>query len=119
MTLTTALAHGTVRTADLAPFHGFDSVLHGDPAAGVSWLRTTSARGGTLLAGVFTAQPSTFRYTFGADESLHVVAGDVTIELDSGGSVRLRAGDIASFAAGETSTWTVHEALRKFFVISG
>jgi uncharacterized cupin superfamily protein len=33
--------------------------------------------------------------------------------------VRLRAGDVASFSAGTTSTWDVRTPLRKFFVISG
>ncbi|HEY3017138.1 MAG TPA: cupin domain-containing protein [Nocardioides sp.] len=109
----------SVDTSDYEPFSGFDAVLDGDPAAQVAWLRTSSGGPGVLYAGMFTAAPSRFRYTFGGDESLHVLNGDVEIEVDGGPAVRLGPGEIASFPKGVSSTWTVHRALRKFFVISG
>ena len=119
MTTAQTVARGNVATNDYEPYNGFDAVLAGDPAAGVAWLRTTAAGDGVLYAGMFTVAPSTFRYAFSGDESFHVLEGDVEIALDGGPSVRLRAGDIASFPKGAQSTWTVVAPLKKFFVISG
>ena len=119
MTTVHSVARGTVDTTEYEPYNGFDAVLEGDPAAGVAWLRTTSSGEGVLYAGMFTVAPSRFRYTFAADESLHVLEGEVEIDIDGGPMVRLTAGDIASFARGARSTWTVLAALKKFFVISG
>ena len=113
----TMLAH--VDTATYEPFDGFDALLDGDPLARVAWLRTTSGGEGVLYTGLCTAEPSRFRYTFAADESFHVLDGDVEIAIDGGPVVRVAAGDIASFPKGARSTWTIREPLRKFFVISG
>jgi uncharacterized cupin superfamily protein len=120
MTTTThTVAQGSVDAETYEPFHGFDVVLEGDPAAEVSWLRTTSAGNGVLYTGVFVVHPSGFRYTFAAVESFHGLEGAVDIELDSGERAHLHAGDIASFPKGARSTWTVTTSLKKFFVISG
>jgi uncharacterized protein len=94
-------------------------VLDGDPRGQVHWLRKTGSGGATLMAGIFVGQPSRFRYTFETDETFHVIEGRVTIALDSGGSVTLGPGDIASFPRGAQATWEITEPLRKFFVLSG
>ena len=119
MTTTHAVARSTVQTADYEPYNGFDAVLAGDPAAGVSWLRTTAAGEGVLYTGMFVVAPSTFRYSFAGDESFHVLEGEVEIAVDGGATVQLGPGDLASFPKGAASTWTVTRALTKFFVISG
>ena len=119
MTATHTVALGSAATEDYEPFNGFDAVLDGDPAAAVAWLRTTSGGVGVLYAGMFVAAPSRFRYTFAADESFHLIDGEVEIALDGGPSVHLIAGDIASFPKGAQSTWTITAPLKKFFVISG
>lgn len=119
MTSTTTIDLGTDRPAHYEPFDGFAEVLAGDPAAGVAWLRTTGSGAATLYAGVFEVQPSRFRYDFALDECVHVIAGDVEIAVEGDRTVRLRAGDVAAFRAGTTSTWRVLAPLRKFFVISG
>jgi uncharacterized cupin superfamily protein len=100
-------------------FTGFEAVIDGDPAARVGWLRTESGGNGMLLAGMFTVEPSTFRYVFGGDETFHVLEGRCTIVPDGGDAVELQPGDLASFRKGTTSTWTVASSFRKFFVISG
>jgi uncharacterized protein len=119
MDVTTEAATATIDTSAYEPFNGFDAVLAGDPAAQVAWLRTTSGGDGMLYAGMFTAQPSTFRYTFGGDETFHVIDGDLDIAVDGGATVTLKPGDIASFPKGARSTWTIRAPFRKFFVISG
>jgi uncharacterized cupin superfamily protein len=113
------ISQSTVDTNNYESFTGFDEVISGDPAAQVAWLRTGSGGDGMLFTGMFTAEPSTFRYTFGGDESFHLLDGSLTIEVDGGDTVSLNPGDVVSFVKGSTSTWTVHEPMRKFFVISG
>jgi uncharacterized cupin superfamily protein len=119
MTTTQSVSRSTVATDVYERYDGFEAVLSGDPAARVSWLRTTSGGDGVLYAGMFTVEPATFRYAFTGDETFHVLEGDVEIALDGGPSTRLRPGDIASFPKGATSTWTVVAPLKKFLVISG
>jgi uncharacterized cupin superfamily protein len=116
---TSTVERSTVDTHDYEPFSGFDAVEDGDPAAQVAWLRSTSGGEGVLYAGMFTMEPSRVRYTFSGDETLHVLEGDVEIQLDGEPALRFGPGDIASFPKGAHSTWTVHQRLRKFFVISG
>jgi uncharacterized cupin superfamily protein len=119
MDRTSTINLGTDAATDPEPFNGFAEVLEGDPAAGVAWLRTTASGDATLYAGIFVVQPSRFRYDFAHDECLHMIEGDVEIAVEGEAPVRLRAGDVASFSAGTTSTWDVRTPLRKFFVISG
>jgi uncharacterized protein len=106
---------------DPSEFESFPlpDVIEGHPDAQVHWLREEGSDGATLMAGVFTAQPSRFRYAFEIDETIHVLAGRVRIELDSSEVVELRPGDIASFPKGERATWEILEPLREFFVLSG
>jgi uncharacterized cupin superfamily protein len=113
------VATDTVAAARYEPFRAFDEVVSGDPAAEVAWLRTESAGEGMLYTGMFRVRPSVFRYTFAGDESFHVLAGAVEIAVDGGECTALGSGGIASFPKGARSTWTVHEPLTKFFVISG
>lgn len=119
MDITSTIAVAPDAPTDLEPFNGFAEVFEGDPAAGVAWLRTTATGDATLYAGIFVVQPSRFRYDFAHDECLHLIEGEVEIAVEGEQSVRLRPGDVATFSAGTTSTWTVHAPLRKFFVISG
>jgi len=109
----------SVDTPDYEPYSGFDVVVDVDPAAQAEWLPTTSGGAALLHAGMLTDEPPTLLYTFSGDESLHVREGDVEIQLDGEPALRFGPGDIASFPRGARSTWTVHERLRKFFVISG
>src|SRR5690242_10394949 len=102
-----AVYRSVVDPDDYVPFDGFDAVLSGEPRAAVSWLRTVPAGDGVLYAGMFTVEPSVFRYSFLGDESFHVLDGDLDIAVDGGDTVTLGPGDIASFTQGSVSTWTV------------
>jgi len=119
MSTSTTVAQANVDTTAYEPYLAFDAVLSGDPAARVAWLRTTSGGEGVLYTGMFTAQPSMFRYSFAGDESMLVLEGDLDVAVDGGATLTFRAGDTASFPKGVRSTWTLRAPLRKFFVISG
>jgi len=61
-----------------------------------------------------------FEYLFAGDESFLIVSGHVRIELkEGGGTIDLRAGDVASFPKGTRSVWTIVERVKKFTVVSG
>jgi uncharacterized cupin superfamily protein len=61
-----------------------------------------------------------FEYNFPGDESFLVISGVVRIALkDTGQTIELRTGDVASFPKGTRSTWTVVEPIEKFTVVSG
>ena len=94
-------------------------VIEGEPDAQVQWLRNEGSDGATLMVGMFIAKPSRFGYAFETDETIHILAGRVRIELDTGDVVELKPGDIASFPKGEHATWEILEPFREFFVLSG
>ena len=108
---------GTIDPANWDPFP-IEEVEAGDPAAEVSFIRTESNSGAMLYVGLFRAQPSRWRYAFAGDESFHLLEGRVTIHVDGGDVVEMTPGSIASFSKGMTSTWEVHEPMKKFFAIS-
>jgi len=112
------IKHSIDRPTEFEPLP-LPDVVEGDPDARVHWLRTTGSGDCTLQTGIFVAQPSRFRYTFEADETIYVIEGRVTVSLDHGDSVTLGPGQIASFPSGAQATWQITEPLREFFVLSG
>jgi hypothetical protein len=115
--MTTApLTHhaASVDTTDYEPF------LLGDEAIGeVSWIRNGGSEGTILAVGLWRCEPRSFPYPFGADETIHALDGVLDITLADSTVVTLEKGDIASFAKGTDSTWTVREPFLKLFVVSG
>ena len=93
-------------------------LLEGDPVPRVHWLKKNEKGDPTYLAGLWHVQPAKFRWLFFGNETFHVLEGRATITTDDGTSVEVKAGDIISFPINTPSVWEVHEALKKFFVIS-
>jgi uncharacterized protein len=88
-------------------------VQDGQPdAAGAVLSRSDDSR---IIRGVWRCTPGRFNWEFSYDETLVVVEGSATVELDTGDVVELRPGVMAFFGRGHSSTWTVHETLRKGF----
>ncbi len=112
------IRHSKDSTTEFEPF-ALEDVLEGDPRSGVHWLQTEGSTDATLMSGIFTCQPSRFRYVFETDETIHVIEGRAKVTLDSGEAVELSAGDIASFPRGAHAIWEISEPLREFFVLSG
>lgn len=71
---------------------------------------------GTVSVGVWqhTAGVST---DVEADEVFVVLQGRATIDVDGGPTLEVGPGDLGILAAGSRTTWTVHEDLRKVYVL--
>jgi uncharacterized cupin superfamily protein len=114
----TSAAVSGISPGDWEPFP-FEDIQEGEPDGKVHWLRQGSGGDGVLLTGMFTAQPCKVGYEFIGDESLHLMEGEITVEVEGGDQVELQPGDIASFPKGARSVWTIKSPMKKFFVISG
>ena len=100
-------------TEDYEPF------LNGDEQAGeVHWLTQSNSSGEPTYSGLWRCEPMSFDYIFPGDEYIHVLQGDLLIELANGDSVNLTQGDVAAFDKGVESKWTIRKSFKKFFVIS-
>ena len=89
-------------------------VVAGDPQ--VSALELLDVGG--LAVGVWqhTAGVST---DVEADEVFVVLAGRATIEVADGPTLEVGPGDVGILEAGARTRWTVHEDLRKVYVVRG
>lgn len=84
------------------------------------WLRRRADAGWSHTAMLWRCPRMSFEYTFPGDESFLIVAGLVRITLtDSGETLELGEGAVASFPKGTRSTWSVVEPIVKFTVVSG
>jgi uncharacterized cupin superfamily protein len=52
------------------------------------------------------------------DELFVVLTGRATITVDGQGSVDVGPGDVVRLTEGTSTTWTVHEALRKLYLVA-
>ncbi len=52
-----------------------------------------------------------------ADEVLVVLSGRATIEIEGGPVIEVGPGDLGLLTAGARTTWTIHETLRKVYVL--
>lgn len=99
-------------STDYEPF-----MVEDKQAGEVHWLTQTDSSGKPSYSGLWRCEPMTFNYEFPGDETFHILQGNLHIELDDGGSVDVKEGDIISFAKGIKSKWTVESSFKKFFVI--
>ena len=71
-----------------------------------------------VWSGSWESEPGTSRWEFtDTGEVITVVSGSMTVEEDGGEPVKLTAGDTAYFPIGWMGVWTVHEKLRKVYVV--
>ena len=96
----------------------YEPFMIGDKQAGeVHWLTQTNSSGLPTYSGLWRCEPMAFDYEFPGDEYIHVLQGDLLIELAEGESIKLTQGDIACFDKGVKSKWTIQSSFKKFFVI--
>ena len=92
-----------------------------------SWILQGSprARGTVLLqsadklvsSGLWSCSAGKFKWEFGWDEFVHILAGEVTITEVGGDTYTLRPGDSAHFPIGLKTEWHVADSVRKFFTV--
>ncbi|WP_029369097.1 cupin domain-containing protein [Mycobacterium sp. UM_WWY] len=87
-------------------------VVAGTPTAGYRDITELSG----LTVGVWEHTPGTSR-DVESDEVFVVLTGDATVTFDDGSPpVDLRPGSLVRLRAGQRTTWTVRETLRKVYV---
>ncbi|MEP9383806.1 cupin domain-containing protein [Nocardioides cheoyonin] len=86
-------------------------VLAGSPSAGIRPFDTLTG----VEVGVWSLSEGAVTDTE-ADEVFVVVAGRGTVAFDGGEEVALEPGVVVRLHAGERTTWTVTETLRKVYV---
>jgi uncharacterized protein len=67
--------------------------------------------------GVWECTPGPSRWLLKTNELVHVLKGRMTVTIDGGRPLELRAGDVAVFPRGWAGTWEIHETLRKVYAI--
>jgi len=93
-----------------------------------SWIKEGNpvARGAILTqsadkkvsSGLWSCEPGKFEWTFGWDEFVRVLDGEVDITEDgTDNTITLRAGDHTHFPVGMKTHWHVKQPVKKFFVI--
>lgn len=71
-----------------------------------------------IKSGTWECEPGESRWEFTSrGEVIYVLSGSMTVIEDGGEPVTLTAGSSAVFPVGWCGNWTVHETLRKVFVI--
>ena len=71
-----------------------------------------------IVSGTWECEPGSSRWEFlTRGEIIYVLSGRMTVERDGEDGVELTAGSSAVFEMGWCGTWTVHETLRKVFVV--
>ncbi|MGW6912969.1 cupin domain-containing protein [Kitasatospora sp. NPDC054939] len=72
---------------------------------------------GRQLRGIWQITPGTVTDTE-ADEMFVVISGRATVAVEGGDTFEVGPGDLAVLRRGDRTTWTVHETLRKAFMIT-
>ena len=88
-------------------------VLEGSPSPRMRF--TAMAADGSTASGIWACNPGKFTFIYDFDEWVHIVSGSVVITA-GGFSREMRAGSVAFFPRGLTTTWHVHDHIHKFFV---
>lgn len=72
---------------------------------------------GKQIRGVWQITPGVVTDTE-ADELFVVISGSATVAVEGGPTLEVGPGDMAVLRAGDRTTWTVHETLRKAYAIN-
>jgi hypothetical protein len=114
----------TIRTADVPASDLPEKLLaqpSAEPLSGDILVRSRvdfATEDRRVVSGVWESDPGVSRWEFlSRGELIHVVSGRMTVQEDGGEAIEVTSGTTAYFPIGWVGTWTVHEVLRKFFVV--
>ena len=91
-----------------------ERVLAGDPVARSCDL--SGSKDGGLSMNLWDCTAGRFRWTFGADELIQVIEGEVHVTDAAGETTVLTAGSTAHFAAGTEMVWEIPHYLKKLAI---
>ena len=113
-TLTAHVVHAAaMAVAEMASAPvGADQVVAGSPDVHVRSLY----EGADLGIGIWQHSPGTST-DVEADEVFVVLSGQATVHIDGAPALHVGPGDVAFLPAGARTTWTVHETLRKVYIV--
>jgi uncharacterized cupin superfamily protein len=92
-----------------------DQIIDGDPQVSGRVLDTSAD--GKVERGVWQHTAGVSRDTE-SDELFVVLTGRATIEVEDGPTLEVGPGDVGLLHAGDRTTWTVHEDLRKIYQVT-
>ena len=72
---------------------------------------------GDQSVGIWECEPGPSRWLLEQHESIHLVAGRMTVQPDDGAAIEMAAGDVAVFPRGWSGTWQIHEKVRKVYTL--
>lgn len=75
------------------------------------------ADGNQVMVGVYACGPGRTNLMLEQNETIHILEGEVRVELDNGDAVELGPGDIAFLPKGHLSTWTIKTPFKELFVL--
>lgn len=64
---------------------------------------------------IWSKEVSEFPWTYDEIETCYFLEGEVIVTLESGESVQVKQGDLATFSAGLSCTWTIRQSVRKHY----
>jgi uncharacterized cupin superfamily protein len=71
-----------------------------------------------VISGIWECEPGASRWEFDSrGEIIHILSGRMSCAEDGGEPVEVGPGSMAVFPIGWHGVWTVHETLRKVFVV--
>ncbi len=90
-------------------------IIEGNPVA--SGVVLTQSPDKLLSSGLWSCTAGRFRWTFGWDEFVHILEGEVTIRDETGQTRTLTAGQTAFFPLGLNTEWSIPQFVRKVFTV--
>ena len=92
-----------------------DWVVSGSPVARCKKMVRSHDRTSHIV--IWDCTPGSFKWYYGMDEAIVVIAGEAFMIDEKGEERRFGPGDLAFFPAGTTCTWRITETLRKVGVL--
>jgi uncharacterized cupin superfamily protein len=112
--MSSRVVHATTLPLDPAPLDDHQ-LVGADP--GVATAAIATLPGGAAEVGVWEHGAGTST-DVEAEEVFVVLSGRATVRVEGGETLELGPGDVGVLEAGARTVWTVHETLRKVYVVT-